>query len=84
MKHEHCMDMLEEANPDALVLEEYKEALVGVAKRCGQPVLAVYDVDKIIDILMDSGMSFDDANEHFSFNIAGSWVGENTPLFLYT
>jgi hypothetical protein len=27
-------------------------------------------------------MSYEDAIEHFNYNIAGSWVGNGTPLYL--
>jgi hypothetical protein len=57
--------------------------------------LVVYDVDKIIKILMVD-MEVDElygdetieeskysmAMEHFSYNIAGGYVGENTPIHL--
>ena len=29
-----------------------------------------------------SGSSFEEAEEHFEFNVIGSWVGEFTPIFV--
>ena len=29
-------------------------------------------------------MTYEDAHEHFSYNIIGSWMGEYTPVFIYT
>ncbi len=72
---------LDDENPDALLMDEYEEALVGIAHRCGQPALAVYDYDKCIDILSRT-MKEDDAVEYFEFNVAGAWVGPNTPIIL--
>ena len=28
-------------------------------------------------------MSYEDAIEHFEYNIAGSYVGEKTPMYVY-
>jgi hypothetical protein len=30
---------------------------------------------------MEEGMTEEDALEHYYYNIAGSWVGEKTPIF---
>jgi hypothetical protein len=59
-------------------------ALVGVGRRCGQPTLAVYSVNKVLEILMKrDGMTDEEAVEYFEYNIEGSWMGENTPIWLY-
>jgi len=42
---------------------------------------ACYDTNKIIKILM-ADMPYEDAVEHFDFNIAGAYVGANTPVFI--
>jgi len=42
-----------------------------------------YDVTKIIDALIEDGMEPEDAEEHFSFNVMGSYIGEMTPMFIY-
>ena len=40
-------------------------------------------VEKIIEILMTrDGMDYAEAYEYYSFNIVGSWMGENTPVFV--
>ena len=60
------------------------DAIVGVGVRCGKPPLVVYNVERVIDILMDrSDMSYQDAVEFFEYNVEGAWVGETTPLWLY-
>ena len=78
---QEILDRLQEANSDALTADGFDEALIGIARRCGQPDLAVYDVNKIIEILCKE-MSREDAWEYYEFNVVGSWVGENTPLFM--
>ena len=45
--------------------------------------IALYDRYMCIEILMkEDGMSEEDAEEHFSYNVIGSYVGENTPAFV--
>ena len=67
-----------------LVADGYDEAVLGIARRCSQPDLIAYDVEKIIEILMTrDDMTYEVAVEFFDFNIAGAWVGEETPIFIY-
>lgn len=74
---------LAEENPEALLLDGFEAAFVGVARRCGQPSLAVYDAELCIRVLMQrDGMTEDEAVEFFDFNTAGAWVGPNTPIIL--
>jgi hypothetical protein len=68
-------------NEEALFANGFEEAIVGVAERCGQPALVVYDVDKVLEILARD-MTKSEAVEFFNFNVIGAWMGENTPLFL--
>ena len=45
--------------------------------------VALYDRDMCIWILMErDGMREDEAIDFFDFNVIGSWVGEDTPLFI--
>jgi len=74
---------LADIDEEILLADGFDDAIVGYAQRCGQPILAVYCRDKCIDILMNrDGMSHEEANEFFSFNTEGAWVGDRTPLFL--
>lgn len=63
------MDDLTEENPDALLLDGFEAAFIGVARRCGQPSLAVYDRDRCLRILMArDGLTEEEAEEYFSYN----------------
>jgi len=42
----------------------------------------VYDMDEVINILVDDGMTHDEAVEYYDFKIANSFVGEGTPIFI--
>ena len=44
----------------------------------------VYSINAIIQQLRDEGMNELDAYEHFTYNIAGAYMGEKTPLFVLT
>ena len=68
--------------PDLLKADGFDEAILGVVQRIGIEALC-YDLNKVIEILMTrDGMDEEEAWEYYQFNIAGSWVGESTPLFL--
>ena len=73
--------LADEYDPDLLFLDGFDDALIGVSSRFGQPTVALYDLDKILESLMAQGMSHEEAEEYFSFNIIGAWVGEMTPAF---
>ena len=82
MEPDEVKEFLREVNPEALFADGFDRALVGVAHRCGTSHLALYDRDICIDVLVtEDGMSHEEAEEYFSFNVEGAWVGENTPLF---
>ena len=72
-----------EFNEDALMADGFDEAIIGVASRINLGPLVCYDRHKCIQILMDrEDWDYDEAEEFFEFNSAGSYVGEGTPLFL--
>lgn len=74
--------LLEYGLDEILMADGFDEAFLGVARRAGQTPLAVYDVDKCLDVLVAQGLSPEEAIEHFEFNVVGAWVGPGTPLFL--
>jgi len=83
MNRAEIEDWLEEFYPDfdeILLADGFDEAFVGVAVQFNKP-MAVYDRQKCIEKLMED-MTEDEAYEYFEFNVAGAYVGENTPAFL--
>lgn len=77
-------EALAEENPKALYADGFEEALIGVARRCGQPTLAVYDINKAVEILIErDGMETLDAYEHLEINVVGAWVGPHSPIWFY-
>jgi hypothetical protein len=83
MTYSNIVEELREENPEALLADGLEDALVGVARRCGQPSLAVYDVRKAAEVLIArDGMTYEDAMEYLEFNSIGAWVGPHTPIWL--
>lgn len=62
-----------EYNEDALILEGFDEAIIGLAERINLGPVVAYDVNKIYEILMNKhDMSYEEAIEYFNFNIIGA------------
>lgn len=79
------LELVEEHNPEALKADGFDDAIIGIASRCGQNDLIAYDVSKILMVLQErDGMTEDEAQEFFEFNIIGAYMGENTPIFITT
>jgi hypothetical protein len=67
------------SDEELLIADGFDDAIIGVDD---VNVRIVYDVFKIITILIHNGMSTDEAFEFYHYNILGSYVGEKTPLFV--
>jgi hypothetical protein len=77
------MTMLEaliEAHPDTefLIADGFDDAIIGYHP--GSERL-IYSISKSIQILIEEGMSEEDAMEHFYYNVEGSYMGEKTPIW---
>jgi hypothetical protein len=71
-------EILEEYE-NVLIADGFDDAIIGIEP---MTLRLVYDIDKVISILIKQGMNEEDAIEYYEFNIAGSYVGEQTPLFV--
>ena len=77
-------------NEEALLADGFEDAFLGMCEVFGRPPLATYDRDKCIEIIIESSESsgltdeeaYDEAEEFFEFNVAGSWGGDNTPVYM--
>jgi hypothetical protein len=84
-KEEIIDSIIEIAGEDYAILlaDGYEDAYIGIARQFTKNPLALYDRNKCIDILVNrDGMSDEEAEEYFQYNVEGAWVGENTPMFL--
>lgn len=66
---------------EILLADGFEEAFIGLGHQFDTPC-AVYDVDQCINSLVDEGMTHEEAWEYFDFNVQGSYVGKNTPIFI--
>ena len=64
-----------------LLADGLESAFLGIGRQFTHPV-AIYSYKKTIKCLKGMGMTVEDAIEYFDFNIAGSFVGDQTPVFL--
>ena len=75
-------EQIGEQNEGAMFAEGFDDCLLGYVERFGAPALALYDTERVLQKLMKrDNMSREVAEDFFSTNIIGAWVGENTPAF---
>ena len=79
-KRDAVIELVGLSGQNALFADGYDDAIIGVELDYEPRV--VYDQNKIIDILMADGMTDEEAQEFFDFNIAGSYVGQQTPIYV--
>tara|TARA_R100000655_G_scaffold82790_1_gene122339 strand:- start:10 stop:258 length:249 start_codon:yes stop_codon:yes gene_type:complete len=64
-----------------IIYDGFDDAIIGIVYRCGMSAVTLYDQDKCIEILMEQGLGSVEAMDHFNFNVAGGYVGPDTPCF---
>jgi len=68
-----------------ITADGFETAFVAVGFRYNGNDIAVYDYDLCIDVLIQRDeMSLQEAYEFMDYNVVGSYVGEETPLFIRT
>ena len=81
---EIIMNELDVQNISCVILPDFEEALIGLAYQFGKATSAVYDFNRILELLMeDSDMTREEALEYFEYNIIGSHMSEDSdPVFV--
>tara|TARA_R110000824_G_scaffold171188_5_gene348729 strand:- start:278 stop:538 length:261 start_codon:yes stop_codon:yes gene_type:complete len=74
-------ESIKEYNEDALLIDGFNDAIIGMCLQFGQLPVVAYDYEKCIQIIMKN-MSRDDALEYFELNVINSYMGMNTPVFI--
>lgn len=78
------IDLSDERYEGMVVADGLDAAIIGTAQLFNTEVF-VYDVQKVLDILMKRDeMSYEDAWEFFSFNIERAYVGDGTPIWMHS
>jgi hypothetical protein len=71
---------------DLLFADGWDACILGVAlvwdSTGGRVDRVVYDMEAMLEQLVDEGASMDEAAEHISFNVEGAYVGEQTPIYV--
>lgn len=60
-----------------LKLDGFDEAIIGVDEHS---LRLIYSQRKILDILVNNGMTEEDAVDHYGYNIQSAYYGEDTPI----
>lgn len=74
-----AIEFVRKHNPDALSADGLNYAIIGSTLT---PPVLVYSMAQIIAGLIREGLNRDEALDHYYFNIAGAFVGRETPIFL--
>jgi len=91
MSIEDIREWIEGYNDEALLADGFDDAIIGMCERFGANPVVAYDRDMCIEILAkefaddDDEPDFDvheEAEDYFSYNVSGSYVSENTPIFI--
>jgi hypothetical protein len=70
-----------------LKIDGHDDAILGPAciwRGSSRVDVLVYDAELIRESLMRDGMTSEDAREFIEFNIEGAYVGEDTPVLVWT
>ena len=76
------IDWVREMYPDLLVMDGYDDCIIGVMHAFGSEARVAYDLDQVLTKLESDGMTREEAEEFWSYNQVGAYVGEHTPVFL--
>lgn len=78
---EHISDLVQENGEWTMFADGFDEAILGVDASNSR---VIYSVAKCYQVLIErDGMSQDEAEEFFAFNVLGSYMGEKTPIWCY-
>lgn len=80
---EQIAEWLEIQELDAPTWDEFDAAIVGLSVHApGRAPLVVYSFDRMIAILVERGLELEEAREYLDHNIAGAWIGDQTPIIV--
>jgi|688.fasta_scaffold307423_2 hypothetical protein len=81
MRYKFIIDNLKKNNPSALFADGFDSAIIGYTQNKG-PNVAVYDAEKCISILIESGMTTEEATNHFEEQVIKVYSSANDPIFV--
>ena len=78
---DYCIKKAMGEDETILLADGLESAFMGIGRQFHYPI-AIYSYKKTLKCLKGMGMTTEDAEEYFQFNIAGAFVGDQTPVFL--
>ena len=98
MTREEVEDLLAESNPEALFIDGFDNAILGIAERPNLGPIVAYDEAKIIEILRNQmepdlddldgrdemEVKLEMALDYYGYNVKSAWMGESTPIIIST
>lgn len=83
MDRDGIVEWVKDFTEDVLLADGFDEAFIGMCERFDMEPVAAYDRNRCIEILVQRDeMTYEEAEEFFTFNVIGAWVGDGTPVFL--
>lgn len=73
-------EQIADDNQEAILWEGCDDAIIGITPN-GQ---AVYSIEKLWGIFIGQGMTEEEAIDWVDYNIINAYVGEYTPIHIYT
>jgi len=72
---------MEEKKDPTLYADGFDKAIIGFAEEWIEVPRVIYSKAKMQDILIEDGMSIEEALEYLEFNVWGAYVGGGTPIY---
>jgi hypothetical protein len=82
MSNDIRAELAEQYDEELLFMDGFDEAVIGVVEQFGREPVVCYDITKVLAILVERGMTMEEAWEYHEFKQLGAYVGERTPCFL--
>lgn len=83
MNREELDTNLKNMGINVLLMDGFDEAFIGYSQRLNEPMLAVYNWQRMVQILKNRDkMSYEEAVEYIEYNCIGAWIGEQTPIIV--
>jgi len=74
---------METGDQPTMTWPRFESAVIGHA-HYGQDCIAVYDGDRMAQVLVDlDGMTFDDARDYIAFNLDNVYQGPGAPMVVW-
>jgi hypothetical protein len=74
-------ELCDRYSSDLLFADGFDSAIIGVATGLDFPRV-VYSTEKMEKLLVEQGMTIEDAIEYLEFNTYGAYVGKDTPIYV--